>query len=888
MGWFVVVFAVLVTVSVGVFALRFPLRHVARGLRASRTGDFHWFELINEEGESGPGSRKANLAGVRTLAETIKSSFPFLSRKVASIIWSNDDDGVLHLYVGVTSFEEADVEGGVRSLAKSIGCTVKPLNGTPDIPTGGLMTAVRDRIAAITVDKEPSVDGSVVAGIADQLEKLEKGERAAFIVTMESMRPGEAKRLESEIVRYSHERSGDDASQMRGMDDSARLMTTDAVRASIGATNSRGDEGLSERILRAGTSGIDTLGYSLNYKSPHKSHSRSAVVVSSLGIVMTVISVLLGVPVAVGLLLGILQVGVVVGNVMNLGFFGDKWFDEASARGEIVVPSYMMTSPRYWILSRDDRFVRYALPSPRQVISLYPSPLYEIVRFPSADSETNVARANTNSRGLPKGMLEVENGIYMGLDGFRQPILLDLEDLSYSMYTAGAPNSGKTNFLQTIYAGCVRHSMDRTNGMSIAPIWGETKGDGAYDAWEMAKHHPDAKFLDVHNPKARGRAGYRFALEGRRISEGATIKEVNDNSAALVNALQYAYGDGIRAASKEVLRASIGLSMLLSEEHIRFLELDGVVDPEAPNIIDLSFYLLGGDTRLNPTEKLLNMQQEADTGEERDFYIDYFIGILSRTLTQKTNAAALSSSLNKLSDLREAPLTWEPSKHKKSIYVADIVNSGAPTVINMGAYRLPDSDGYAPSISDTVSQKLTRISLRLLWSHIKANCSGWQAQGKRIPLFFDEVADIASGGQNDDTENVVEQAMKEGRSRGLAMFLGCQSPSQMPMSVRMQVLGARTKFWFNLHNPEDLKMAVDDLASGSDKLPYNQQTLREFSNGSCAGIMRRGSGTNDTVTPPFTLMVPRATTWSDALFANDDINDALAEYEEQAERSLRR
>jgi hypothetical protein len=404
----------------------------------------------------------------------------------------------------------------------------------------------------------------------------------------------------------------------------------------------------------------------------------------------------------------------------------------------------------------------------------------------------------------------------------------------------------------------------------------------------MAKHHPEAKFLDVHNPYARGRSGYRFALEGRRLSEGASVTEVNNNSAALVNAMQYAYGDGIRAASKEVLRASIGLSMLLSGEHIRFLELDEVVDPDAPNIIDLSFYLLGGDTRMNPTEKLLNMQQEADTGEERDFFIDYFIGILSRTLTQKTNAAALSSSINKLSDLREAPLTWAPSKKKKSIYVEDIVNSGAPTVINMGAYRLPDSNDYAPSISDTVSQRMTRISLRLLWSHIKANCSGWQAQGKRIPLFFDEVADIASGGQNDDTENVVEQAMKEGRSRGLAMFLGCQSPSQMPTSVRMQVLGARTKFWFNMHNSEDLKMAVDDLASGGDKLPYSQQTLREFSNGSCAGIMRRGSGTNDTVTPPFTLMVPRATTWSEALFANDDINDALAEYEEQAERSLRR
>jgi DNA helicase HerA-like ATPase len=262
--------------------------------------------------------------------------------------------------------------------------------------------------------------------------------------------------------------------------------------------------------------------------------------------------------------------------------------------------------------------------------------------------------------------------------------------------------------------------------------------------------------------------------------------------------------------------------------------------------------------------------------------------MLSRTLTERTNASVLSSSLNKLSDLREASLAWAPSKTKESIYVGDIINSGAPTVINMGAYRTPGSKNFEPAVSDTVSQRMTRMALRLLWSYVKSNCSGWQAQGKRIPLFFDEVADIASGGENDDTTNVVADAMKEGRSRGLALFLGCQSPSQMPPSVRMQVLGARSKFWFNLHNAQDLKMAVEDLASGSDKQPYSQQNLREIDNGWCAGIMRRttsdGSGT---VTPPFTLRVPMAEKWSEALFDNVDVGDALVDYDEAMERGAR-
>ena len=889
MNLFAIFIALVFMVTVSAFAFRFPLRHMVRNARSSRTGDFHWFELINEDTD-GAESGKANLSGVRAISESIKSRFPHFSRQVASVIWTNDDNGTLHLYVGITANDESDVNGAVKSLSKSLGCSVKRLNGTPDIPTEGLMTAVRNRVTAIQAKDKPSSEGAVVSGIADQLEHLKKGERAAFIITMESMYTMESRQLEGEIVKYSHLRSGEEASQMRGMDDAARMMTTDAVRSTIAATNSRGSHELSQRILQAGTSGVTTLGYSLNYAAPDKAHTKSAIFAGVAGIIPTALLTLTqAIPPALGIMLGLVQIAVVVAAASGLDMFSAKWFRESLSRGEVVVPEYLFYSLRYWIMRQHDWFARWAMPSCRQIIYLYPAPLYELVSFPKGNTGSNVARSNSSSKGLPKHMVDVEDGIYMGQDGFDQPILLDLKDLSYSMYTAGAPNSGKTNFLQVIYAGCVQHSMQRTKGMGIAPIWGETKGEGAYDAWNIAQHHPQAIFLDVHNPHASGRAGYRFALEGRRLSEGATIKEVNANSGSLVNAMQYAWGDGIRSASKEVLRASIGLSMLMMPDDIEYLQLDEVVDPKAPNVIDLAFYLLGGDTTLNPSKRLMKLKEELDTKtNEREYYMDHFIGTLSRTLTEKTNASALSSSLNKLSDLREASLAWAPSNTKQSVYVGDIVDSNAPTVINMGAFKMPGSTNYEPAVSDTVSQRMTRIALRLLWSHIKSNCSGWQAQGRRIPLFFDEVADIASGGQNDDTENVVEQAMKEGRSRGLAMFLGCQSPSQMPPSVRMQVLGARSKFWFNLHNPQDLKMAVEDLASGSEQQTYTQQNIRGFDNGWCAGIMRRtASNGSGTVTPPFTLRVPFAEKWADSLFGNVDVNDALVDYEEAMERGAR-
>lgn len=867
------------------FALRFPIRHMSRNLRTPRIGDFNWFELVDEGALRGDG--RPNLSGVRAISESIKSGWPHLNRRVATLVWANDASGTVHLYLGITAHDESDVTGAAQSLAKSIGCRLRELAEAPDIPTEGLMLAVRDRVTAIQAKDKPSMDGAVASGVADQFEHLPRGERAAFIVTLDAMRNTESRRLEGAIVKYSHQRSGDEASQMKGMDDAARIMTTDAVRSSIAATNSRGDHQLSERILRAATSGISTLGYSLQYASPDRAHGRAAVAFGVLGLAPTVLLTLSqAIHPALGVILALVQLAVVVAAAISPEFSSGRWFREALQRGEVVVPAYTFFSLRYWLASRHDLLTRFALPSCRQVISLYPAPLYEIARFPADDS--NMARANASGRGLPKVMLDVEEGIYMGQDGLDQPVLMDLMDLSYSFYTAGAPNSGKTNLLQVIFAGTVDHSMRRTLGMTVCPIWGETKGEGAYEAWEIAKHHPQARFIDVHNPHATGRAGYRFAFEGRRLSEGASVQEVNGSALALVNAMQYAWGDGIRSASKDVLRNAVGLSMLLDADDIAYLELDGVVDPDAPNLMDLAYYLLGGDTSITPAGKLMKLKEQLDAkSDERDFYIDHYIGQLSRTIgDRRANSAALDASLNKLGDLREAKLAWVPSETKQSVYVADLVDGDAPVVLNMGPYRMPGSTSYASAVSDTVSQRMTRMALRLLWSHIKANCSGWQAQGKRIPLFFDEVADIASGGQNDDTENVVEQAMKEGRSRGLALFLGCQSPSQMPPSVRMQVLGARSKFWFNLHNTKDLAMATEDLSSGGVDLPYSQQHLRAFENGTCAGIMRRTMGGKGTVTPPFTLHVPLASKWAEALFDNRSVHDALVDYEAAMERAL--
>ena len=152
-------------------------------------------------------------------------------------------------------------------------------------------------------------------------------------------------------------------------------------------------------------------------------------------------------------------------------------------------------------------------------------------------------------------------------------------------------------------------------------------------------------------------------------------------------------------------------------------------------------------------------------------------------------------------------------------------------------------------------------------------------------MFFDEVADVAVDSQNDDVANVIAEAGKEGRSRGASYFLGSQSPSQLPFQARSAALGSRTKFWFNMHEAGDLKVAIEQISSASESQDlYTTNDIHSLPNGTAVGVMQRG----DRPTPPFTLRVPYAKEWAEVLLKDENsVADAIVEYYEAQARKQR-
>lgn len=895
MDLFVVLFWVAIGIPIFTSLLylggRYRLRHLMRDVRQRKIGDLVWMEMVfeNSRREARQGFKTSDFRGIYAFTETIKTSLPYWSRGIISFVWYRDENGMLHLYIGMDEGHAGDLSV-FRSLGASLDAKPTKIASLPPLPSGGLTIASRSRVTPSFVENEVQSVGAAADAFHIAADELPHGETAAFIVTADMVRSSESKRLESNIAEEAIMRGGS-SNEMQGTARNARILADKAVRVSLAAGNSTNSTSVSKNIIINCINSISTFGWEIKTFVPGRKAPQSAILaaVAALGLLalFTMVGLFSNIIIPVVLALPYLALlGMAVSRPDELALAP---FKHRFALGEVVVPPYVYWSLRWRIRSimrsqrgdaGGDHKVgnRIAEPSTAQVMYMHGAALFELLTTSYKDN-INVNVDTTQSRGLPSNILHADWPLYLGRSGANQQVCFDLSDLQFGMYTAGTPGSGKTNFLQVIYAGAVKTSLEKYAGLQVTPIWGETKGEGAVDAWDIARRHPQAMLIEAHNPNNP----LRLALEGRRISDGASVKDVIRSTIDLVSGFQFAWGDGIRSASREMLDHAFRIAHLLSPSEIKEVGLEDIVDPDLPNIMDLGFYLLGGDTQIDVGATLLDMYEDLkESKDEREFYLAKSISTMSRFFdkrTRKSMEQQISAPLNKISELRNASVAWTPSHDRKDIVVSDLPTHFAPIVVNMGPYQNEFGE-FDMSIPDSVSRRLILIFNYLMWTHVKSACTGWLQQGKRVPMFFDEVVDIAVNSENNDVPNVLAQALKEGRSKGISFYIGSQSPSQMPAQARQEVLSLRSKFWFSLHQPDDLELAAKDLASSDSDQPYSPQAIRSLPDGTCLGIMKR----KRSITPPFTLHVPYAPKWAEILLAPGlEIQDAIAEYAQWAD-----
>lgn len=908
------VFSVAVTIVLYVlgltaflFAVRVPARFLVREIRRviAGTGKMSWYQIIPESRRSNQSesSPEAQVARVTSFIKILTERFPFWYRRpTVTFAWqSNDQDGLWSLYIGVDRVRDGRTTAAVEALAKGLNCRAEAIEHRPDFDHQDVTVAYVTDENQIMAKDVPSELGMVATNLSSSREL-----DGTFMVTMEFMRQEERRILAKNLAVDLQSELGDSANYASSTAQNAQIIKTTASRTVMTASSRTGDPGISENIITTAVGAMSNLAFQVDAQTPGRNHSEK-LLYWALG--LTPISVVAFwfdlININTLIVSGILPV-IMLGLSASTGLLHSMWYQIGMKRGEVAIPPFSLFSPKRIFRNLVYRrlgynFIGVNTITVPEVVSLYNSPLTQMLSITSSARALDVQSEPVPMEGFSSQYEGVDNDdVFLGVSGTGQIATIGIDDIQYPLYISGGAGSGKSNTMMVIFSGLARIARRNSRGYQITPIWSETKGEGAEEAREMVKDDPNAIFVEAHNPNCE----YRFAMEGRRLSEGASVKEITANAASLVSAMQNAWGESIKDASLEALSFSLQASLLMDGDDIRSLDLDRVVNPDRPNVIKLMYLILGGDINHDPSDALIQLSNDLDDqldreerlqedGKEPELSdeeferIDALYGALTvirpyvdradtryRELQQRKVAP-----MNKLSQIVAAESLWTPD-HRTDVYVGQIVGNFAPVVINFGKFYDPDLldhvsgelGGYDGSVSEGLARRLSLMYSYLMWNYINSRCAGWEDRGRRVILMYDEVADVAT--DSDDAYNVISEITKRGRSRGCAVYAASQYPSQLPSQARDAVLGFRTKIWYQLRRRDDAIIALQELGSNT---PYTEDNIKNLPMQTGIGIAEIKKGPD--VTSAFTLMSPEAHLWSRVSRVSQDLGEAVSRYQ---------
>lgn len=864
----------MIALSAPIYALRYVIRHVLRDRRERIIGELNWYQLVpSPRDKEQMVTPKQQASAVSGFIQTLGSSSLVQSsgRGVASFVWMRDaSEGLFHLYMGVDA-SHAD-RSQIRSLGQNLNAHVIEMAEPPNIPVEGLSVAMSRQPLHGSITDEIDAVGELARSLSDP-DSID----GAIIMTIESMTHSEVKRWKSYFAERAIYESGESA-KVSGVSNRGEIVAASVCRASLAATSISGDARDSERLLSLALSSLQSIGSRITITQPASALNRKVALIATLPIALCLIATLMfGLSYTFSLPIILLNVGAVVLASVGSEALVDKWFKKRLALGEIVVPSFVLFNPRWFIQGRlmsvmknaggrEQVENRIAPPSIPQVLTLYKTPVTQFLSFPEAGVTSDLFLQQTPMIGVSSDFEHtiVDDDIFIGLTGRGQIFCLRHENIASRFFAGGSPEQGKTNLLEVIFLSMAALSKRNSFGARITPVWSETKGSGALEVYIMAsKINPEIRFIDTNNP----RSGLRLALEGPRVSDGVAPSHIVSNCNSLVSAMQYAFGTGIGGTARPVLSAVIRASMLMSEEEIRFLDLDRFVDPQRPNILHMSRIILGADSTIRPGEKMVEqLLPKMDLTDDRERYLAESIRSLSTFIGKKAGRGqdeALRSSRNRLDDLLASEYFWHPAEDRQDVYVGDIINLEHPVIVNLGPYY-NELTGRFEGTDSQYAAKHNMMYLYMMWQYIKQNCTGWQSERRYVPMFFDEFSDIAQETFSPDIPNIVQSIGSEGRSFGTSLYVATQHFNRLSEENVAEIMAFDSKAWLRQNNEENRKRIHASL--GDQQKNYNQDSLQYLSLGESISVIRQD---NNKMTLPFTLQTPKASVWCDYLIKYD-------------------
>lgn len=902
---------ILLVVSLSILA-RYIARYLHHMARMKRIGGMVWNEIIyegntNADEKYTAGDQMESMARIMpTLSDSVFGIR--FSRPVTSFLIRKDEEGDTRLYVGMDR-KHYD-ESTVSSWASKANCGAEEVDFDeigfiPKAPA--VLTKNGYKYANITKTPRPGSAGSVITNVQSSMEG-----GSTVVVSVEPMLPFESDLMANHVNSHSVKTRGEKSV----LDSGARQMSImngySPSRGVVMGFSDTGSRRVSEGILRSAQSGMSYLGVNTSVTSPAAMHAR-------FGLIALIPTAILAVFAFFGFGSWYVAGALIVATLLALlrsPWLSDYWVGKASTYGALPIPPFWRWSLRRLIVQRwvgfskldidtSDGSVKYiAEPSCREVIPFYQTSLMEFASMPLSGINASEISASAfpqvslskNAEGDMEPYVRDGDAIYLGLSAkTNAPVFRLTNDINYGLAIAGAPGSGKTNLLQSDFVGMCRLSRKttgRAGGMTINPIWFETKADNISSLLSMTKRF-NPQFVRLHDQNSPE----RLALEGGRITdEGVSLKDIESNVNALVSGLVSVFGDSLGPRSRMAARNAIVTAMLLKESELKALGIHSrIANPSRPNVMELTNILIGGEPSINIVGALKKMHKAIESllldenkSKERAMVAKHngteeldrfkFLSVaMAGLINLHDTRDALSPMINKIDQLIGSKglfdTTTEDGVARKEYSLKRLYTNGGPFIVDM------TNTGSAISVEQT--ELFTMLVHSMMWDSIQLNCGGWGAQGKFIPIYADEVTNFtgrSSDNDNRDCVKTISEVRDKGRSYGVSHNIGFQSYGQLPRDAENVIRGFDSAIYLQMKVPDDLNKIMEQIGSGTK---FSPDVIRMFSQG--VGIASLSIGRKQRNI--FTIKTPWSVAWNDALIAhNENLTDAIDDiYDEEVE-----
>ena len=782
-------------------------------------------------------------------------------RATASFVVRNapqEESGGTELFLIIDRFH-AD-ERAVKRWANGVNCQATELDDVPEIIGRRSSMAFHESYqpAKITDDVTTSDIGSVIAGMQSQSDY--KSIPGVVIMTIEGMQNAEARLFSNAAVsayREPGEHNGFDRVKVQ-MD----TFSADPQRASFAAMADSGNAGDSFDLMKSALSNVQSSPMDHVATDPLRNYVMSWEPIKML---------LLSIPGFAGLYLfdnnifWFFALTPIILGVLRCTPLLSTWFiDSDTRRGLVAMPPFFRLGP--WRLIK--RMLGYkkvrnadgvvvskinrASPAPKTIIPMYPTSVVEFSTMPQDMKTSNSVKSDAPVIGFPTRLEKLyEDPLAMSFNGFSsagQTFGRRIETLQWGSCWGGGSGSGKTNGLMLDYYNVARINASSTGASQnyqITPIWLETKSEGAYDLQELVKDF-DPIFIDAHDPNGK----YRLAIDGKRVDP--YDKKGNDTAYSyavdFTNSLVQALGArSVGPRASDIIRNVHFLAVRLTNSELEFLGLGKAVSKNsAPNLVNLDYYLAGGDPGIMPFDKMKKLSEQftdksmqdrkkakklLSEGHKKDESeeLDKVLASIARQeqCAERMNSLAglndrspeaFGAVTNKLNSMRMSDGMFKPMKDRVDITIDEIISSFRPVIINMGGVLVgttPEGGRSfdAPPVGDKAAKELLAAFHYLLWTRIKKRCSGWLEQNKYVSIYADEVSDIVSF--DPDSDNIIMEVRDQGRSKGCSHNIGFQTFQQMPDETANSILSFPTRYFMTFDGQEDIKRVLESFGDSS-------------------------------------------------------------------------